>query len=778
MKHTDILRTAASTTAHHTQAAQPPFQTKSRKSNHIQHSPLSALLLFLLGCCGGGLSCFLPSPVQAFSTLTRHGRAPLSLPMSESTTNPQQTMDHHHHVTTSEHDLPPNWRVITPDMMPPKDAAPFSTPTAQALLSQRAPWSHQCYQDAWTWHETLTQDCQDLSLQQPLQQALDVLGNAHRLYGSRHVLGSFNGGKDACVILELMRAAHAHAHRHNDGTTTPVRPRVVYWDKEGEFPEVLQFVQDNVERYDLDMICFAQGISFADGLRLLVEHTDDSTTSVGSAATTTPLAFCLGTRSSDPNAHGQGIWEPSSASFMPPFMRVNPILQWDYGLVWQLLRSYPIPLCDLYEQGYTSLGTVHDTLRNPALRVMDPPLYNDDGEVVTERYRAAWMLTDYSQERAGRIPKAKLTTSKATPTKETSTTVPKEITTPPQPETTTTSAPPPSSMASDISYGSDTVTQRTVGLLIIGDEILKGYTADANSQAAALALGQENVALKRIVVVSDDLDDIVAEIHRLQSQVDVIVTSGGVGPTHDDVTIKSVAAALNCEMVLHKEMAQFLRDMESSNGDQNGDDVSPLTEAQIKMATLPSISKLRYLSSHQYNQKETTFSTPEQQPEEEPKRKEWPVLQCRNIFILPGVPEYFASKIASVAAYLSCQLERSSGFKVVLSAEENSLVPFLNQVVERHPLVSFGSYPFVNQPEQKTVITVEGKLITNSSTTTANDDTDSALNRRNSQVFDPKDIETCRQDMEMHVQRALDDLIATLPSNCVIRVDVDDMILF
>ena len=98
----------------------------------------------------------------------------------------------------------------------------------------------------------------------------------------------------------------------------------------------------------------------------------------------------------------------------------------------------------------------------------------------------------------------------------------------------------------------------SVGLIIIGDEILKGMTPDSNIVVAAKALRSHNVSLARVSVISDDMDDIVNEIRRFvndEENIDVIVTSGGVGPTHDDVTIKSVAEALGLSMEMNKEMA-------------------------------------------------------------------------------------------------------------------------------------------------------------------------------------------------------------------------------
>jgi FAD synthetase len=385
----------------------------------------------------------------------------------------------------------PNWRSF-------QTASKDSRDEDVKLLSRREDWSKEAFAEAADLYERFS-SCDDTYMDQEIKQALKVLDDALRLYGPWSVLCSFNGGKDACVILELVRAAHAKYYMERKGET-PLRPRVVYWDKADEFPEVLQFVKDNVASYDLDMISFGRGVSFGDGLQLLVENnTPDETT-----AASYPMAFVLGTRSGDPNAGGQGVFAPSS-SYMPAFMRVNPVITWNYGQVWQFLRSFHLPYCKLYEQGYTSLGGVEDTLKNPALFV--------PGETESEgRYREAWMLSDYELERAGRVKKTKKPKggddSSRAPSASTHL-------------STMSMKPPlgqiPSEVGSedgDFSYGSDTMQQKTVGLLIIGDEILKGYTADTNTNKAALAFHNWNVLLKRVVVVSDNLAEIADEIVR------------------------------------------------------------------------------------------------------------------------------------------------------------------------------------------------------------------------------------------------------------------------
>lgn len=483
------------------------------------------------------------------------------------------------------------------------------------------------------------------------------------------------------------------------------------------------------------------------------------------------MAFVLGTRLTDPNAVGQQQFAPSS-HYMPPFMRVNPILDWTYGHVWHFLRLFQLSYCSLYDQGYTSLGTVKDTLPCPALAVAG----HQASQGGLPKYWPAYMLRDWDQERAGRLSRDQVAYSTKATRANRMTRSHDEIESGGKSETETASIGHLSVMSecrvlknanessgsmeiidydvgggehTSVSYRSDDAL-RTAALLIIGDEILKGYTVDTNTQEAAVVLRANNVLLKSVVVVSDDPDEIASEIRRLQKTVDVIITSGGVGATHDDCTMKAVAKAIKCHLILHEEMADLLRaKMNASTASGNGEPV-PLTEAQIKMATLPSCAKLRYLSKDKHD---------------------WPILQVKQLFILPGIPEYFKDKVANLGAYIGCQLKRSTAYKVVLQVHEDSIVPILNQVVKNHPSVVFGSYPFVSHPEYKTVITVEDRLVP----------LERASNiRSNSTVFDQSllEMDNPKDFQNAAVQQALDELIQQLPEGSVLRVESDDMTLF
>lgn len=714
----------------------------------------------------------------------------------------------------------PNWRVFSGkgeketddnDDSDDGDNPNESLPATPERMGERSPWSEEQYKESLELYEKLM-SCNDSYVSPGIQNALSTLAQAYRLYGPHSVICSFNGGKDAVVILHLVRAAHASYYYNLTGSTdtTPIRPRVVYFDHEHEFPEVIDFVRQSVQDYDLDMVAFEKGVKFSAGLQTLVQ-----TNILPGCNRPFPMGFVLGTRSSDPNAGGQDHFAPSS-TWMPPFMRVNPILDWNYGHVWHFLRLFQMPYCSLYDLGYTSLGTTQDTRPCPALAVNrgEEQSENGDGGITTAtqtesvsgqtesrsgglpKFWPAYMLRDWDQERAGRTKKGGKD-DKEGAKRIPKTTIPRTVSTlsttsdlrKSDPKMTTTTVSTSAGVAADgsstypsapasecgstrpfaddstaFTMDSDDGEQKTVGILIIGDEILKGLTVDQNTNAAAKALRKECVCLSRVVVISDDQDEIVKEIRRLQGEVDVVITSGGVGPTHDDVTIKSVAASLNSEMLFHSEMAAMLKE-KMNNG------TNPLTPAQIKMATLPSNAKLRYLSEN---------------------KDDWPVLQCKNIFILPGVPQFFAKKIESVAAYLSSQLERGAAYKVVLSVDEASIVDTLNDIVARHPNVTFGSYPFVSHPEYKTVLTLEGTLIEADDKAYTNESnmkntqpipvpsnrTGGGGNFRNSILFDRNALIMPKATRDRYVRLALDDLINRLPKGSILRVENDDLTPF
>src|SRR5713101_5538568 len=150
------------------------------------------------------------------------------------------------------------------------------------------------------------------------------------------------------------------------------------------------------------------------------------------------------------------------------------------------------------------------------------------------------------------------------------------------------------------------------GIVVIGNEILSGKTVDSNSAFLARELRQLGVTLKRITVIPDEMDVIAETVRDFHSQFDLVFTSGGVGPTHDDITIEGVARALGRRVIHHPLLETYIR--EYLNG-------RPMNAAYLKMTEVPEGAELL-----------------------QDNRLRFPTLKLENIYILPGIPEILQQK--------------------------------------------------------------------------------------------------------------------------------------
>jgi molybdenum cofactor synthesis domain-containing protein len=239
----------------------------------------------------------------------------------------------------------------------------------------------------------------------------------------------------------------------------------------------------------------------------------------------------------------------------------------------------------------------------------------------------------------------------------------------------------------------------TAAALLIGNELLSGKVRDANLERLGRTLHELGIRLARVLVVPDEREVIAGELRELSEAYDVVFTSGGMGPTHDDVTIVAVAQAFDCPVVVEPRFEELLRRLYGER----------CTEAHLRMARIPSGACLAGDGN------------------------EWPAIVARNVWILPGLPEVFAEKLAIVRTYL--RGPRPFCSRAVLAAtEEPGLVALLDAVVSAHPSVEVGSYPKWFDPEYKTRIT-----------------------------FDAPDPDAMR--------RALEHFLSLLPSDALVRVE-------
>jgi len=219
----------------------------------------------------------------------------------------------------------------------------------------------------------------------------------------------------------------------------------------------------------------------------------------------------------------------------------------------------------------------------------------------------------------------------------------------------------------------------TAAMVVIGDEILSGKVAEANLGVLAQTLRSLGIRLRRVVVVADEVDTIAGEVLDLAPTNDWLFTSGGIGPTHDDVTVEAVAKAFGVGVVSSPEMEAMLR---AHYGER-------CTEGHLRMALVPQGSALEVT-------REIT----------------WPTIRLKNTWLLPGIPEVFRMKLAVVASVIAREGPASDAFvsrAVYTKIDEGILRPALDRIVAQFPDVAIGSYPKWLDPSYKTKLTFDGR---------------------------------------------------------------------
>jgi molybdenum cofactor synthesis domain-containing protein len=217
----------------------------------------------------------------------------------------------------------------------------------------------------------------------------------------------------------------------------------------------------------------------------------------------------------------------------------------------------------------------------------------------------------------------------------------------------------------------------TAALVVVGNEVLSAKVQDENGPWAAKRLHELGVRLVAIHTVEDRIEDIVEAVDRVRRRVDWVFTSGGVGPTHDDVTVPAVARALGRRIVRCAPLVDSIRALHRRH---HGGEDPP--EAALRMADVPEGTRLLG---------DATF----------------PTLAVENVLMLPGVPQFFRWQFDRIAADLAAPPFRLAC--VFLSAGEELLAPILTRVQHDHPAVEIGSYPRFDDADHRVKVTLEAK---------------------------------------------------------------------
>ncbi len=215
---------------------------------------------------------------------------------------------------------------------------------------------------------------------------------------------------------------------------------------------------------------------------------------------------------------------------------------------------------------------------------------------------------------------------------------------------------------------------KTAAIVLIGNEILSGKIADANAPYLCRELRELGVDVRRVSVVPDEVDVIATEIAACARAWDIVFTSGGVGPTHDDVTMEGVARALGLPVVQHPELVALLQ---RYYGDR-------LTGTHLKMAEVPAGAELVAGDTLRF-----------------------PTIVAGNVYILPGVPEIFRQKFAAVRERFRDQPYQLRN--VFVSIGEGTLADYLNALLRDFPALLLGSYPELANPEYRVKVTLESR---------------------------------------------------------------------
>jgi|APGre2960657444_1045066.scaffolds.fasta_scaffold23200_3 molybdenum cofactor synthesis domain-containing protein len=203
----------------------------------------------------------------------------------------------------------------------------------------------------------------------------------------------------------------------------------------------------------------------------------------------------------------------------------------------------------------------------------------------------------------------------------------------------------------------------SAGLLIIGDEILSGRTADQNINFLAKNLSENGILLKEVRVVGDFENEIIFAVNELRKKFDYVFTSGGIGPTHDDITSLSIAKAFDQDLILNEVAHEILI---QHYGAEN------VNEARLKMAYLP--------------RKASLLDNPVSSA---------PGFRIENVFVMAGIPKIFQAMFEASKKELKigCKI---SARELKISLTESIIAKDLTDLQNQYREISMGSYPFEN----------------------------------------------------------------------------------
>jgi molybdenum cofactor synthesis domain-containing protein len=217
------------------------------------------------------------------------------------------------------------------------------------------------------------------------------------------------------------------------------------------------------------------------------------------------------------------------------------------------------------------------------------------------------------------------------------------------------------------------MSNHTAAVIIIGNEILSGRTLDINTQEIALRLGEVGVSLVETRTIADDRTMIIDTVRELSSKYDYIFTTGGIGPTHDDITAEAIAAAFNVGYTRSDEIYNILKNHYDKIGEK-------LNSAREKMAYIPESSKLLHNDATMV-----------------------PGFVTNNVFVMAGIPNIMKSMLKSAIPMLKKGAIIQSKTLEVMLGESKIAISF-EELQNKYKEVEMGSYPFTRNGNHGTAL--------------------------------------------------------------------------
>ena len=205
--------------------------------------------------------------------------------------------------------------------------------------------------------------------------------------------------------------------------------------------------------------------------------------------------------------------------------------------------------------------------------------------------------------------------------------------------------------------------RKTAAILAIGDELLSGRTRDANMHYLAGWLTARGVALREARIVGDDVDAIADALNALRARYDYVFTSGGIGPTHDDITVDAIAAALGAPVVRHPRAVALITAWYEARGEE-------VTAARLRMARTPEGAEL--------------IDNPVSGA---------PGVRVGNVFVMAGVPRIFQGMLNAIEGEIERGAVVHARAATAINLPESKIADQLREIQDALKGVSLGSYP-------------------------------------------------------------------------------------